>query len=86
MYQGKLLETRDIKLINGLMVQGFFGTTQMNGPSSAKIPEVDSINHPEFKRVTVINMVGQHKIFCQFSSQKFQLSEKEKSSCISDVA
>ena len=34
--------------------------------SSAKIPEVDSNNHPEIKRVAVANIVGQNKIFCQF--------------------
>ena len=55
-------------------------------PSSANIAEVDSNNHPEIKRVAVVNMVGQNKIFSQFSSHEFQLSEKEKSACISDVA
>ena len=37
MHQGGLLETRDIKLINGLMVQVFFGKTQMNGLPHEKI-------------------------------------------------
>ena len=59
MHQGGLLETRDIKLINGLMVQVFFGKTQMNGLLQQKIPEVDSNNDPEIKRVTVVNMARQ---------------------------
>ena len=59
MHQEELLETRDIKLINGLMVQVFFEKTQMNGLLQQKIPEIDSNNDPEIKRVAVVNMVGQ---------------------------
>ena len=59
MHQEELLETRDIKLIDGLMVQVFFEKTQMNGLLQQKIPEIDSNNDPEIKRVAVVNMVGQ---------------------------
>ena len=59
MHQGGLLETRDIKLNNGLMVQVFFGKTTNEWPPSAKIPEVDSNNDPEIKRVAVVNIVRQ---------------------------
>ena len=59
MHQEESLETRDIKLINGLMVQVFFEKTQMNGLLQQKIPEIDSNNDPEIKIVAVVNMVGQ---------------------------
>ena len=59
MHQEELLETRDIKLIDGLMVQVFFEKTQMNGLLQQKIPEIDSNNDLEIKRVAVVNMVGQ---------------------------
>ena len=42
-------------------------------PLSAKIPEVDSNNDPEIKRVAVVNMVGQKQDICQFWSHQFQV-------------
>ena len=55
-------------------------------PPSAKIPEVDSNNDPEIKRVAVVNMVGQKtRYFVNFGVTSFRLGENEKSACISDV-
>ena len=46
-------------------------------PPSAKIPEVDSNNDPELKRVAVVNMVGQKQDILSILTS-FKLGENEK--------
>ena len=85
MYQGKLLETRDIKLINALMVQVFFGTTQMNGLLQQKFQKLTPIVILKSKGWQLPISLAKTRYFVNFGVTSFKLSEKEKSACISDV-
>ena len=58
MHQGRLLEKRG-KIDQWFNVPSFLWKDTNEWPPSAKIPEVDSNNDPEIKRVAVVNMVGQ---------------------------
>ena len=58
MHQGGLLGKRG-KIDQWFNVPSFLWKDTNEWPPSAKIPEVDSNNDPEIKRVAVVNMVGQ---------------------------
>ena len=68
-----LLEKIGIKLISGFNGPSFFWKDTNERPASGKIPEVDSNNDAEIKRVAVVNIVGQKQDICQLWSHKFQV-------------
>ena len=76
-HQGELLEKRDIKLINGLMAQVFFGKTQMNGVLQKMFHRLTAIMILKSKKVAVVNMVGQKQDILSILESRI--------SCISDV-
>ena len=76
-HQGELLEKRDIKLINGLMAQVFFGKTQMNDVLQKMFHRLTAIMILKSKKVAVVNMVGQKQDILSILESRI--------SCISDV-
>ena len=73
MNQGELLETRDIKLIKALMVQVFFGKTQINGLLQQKFQKLTPIMILKSKGWQLSIWLTKNKIFCQFWSHEFQV-------------
>ena len=66
-----LLETRDIKLINGLMIQFFFRKIQINGLLQQKFQKLTPIIILKSERWQLSIWLAKNKIFCQFWSHKF---------------
>ena len=77
-HQGELLGKKDIKLINGLMVQVFFGKTQMNGVLEKKFHRLTAIMILKSKKWQLSIWLAKNKIFCLFWSREFQFGSKWK--------
>ena len=66
MHQEELLETRDIKSINDLMVQVFFGKTKLNGLLHQKFQRLAPMMILKSEGWQLSIWLAKNKIFCEF--------------------
>ena len=78
MHQEELLETRDIKSINDLMVQVFFGKTKLNGLLQQKFQRLAPMMILKSEGWQLSIWLAKNKIFCEFWSHEFQAGWKWK--------